>query len=643
MAAPVWTLSVDLQTKTATFSTGLSDAAKEARKSFGDIRNSANEMRDGVRGATGATSYSMMEARHGVMMLGEEFGVHLPRGITTFIASIGPVGAAMEAAFPFLAIGLGATMLIESLIKTGEAARKLAEAQEGVALATDKSFAEMGDKILEAGAKLDELRSNHVAALKKELELIDHATLKDLSGEFEHLSGAVDKVFAALGHGFLSSFLTDVAGVQNAANQFKAQYLQDLAKGDQKAASDLLTGTLKSAQDALQGMLATGQTAEMSKTVQAQQQFIQMLQTQIDLQGQANTLNREQRDLKTEGEAKKAEDAANKRAALEAKVNAEIAKGRADLDKQLEAGADEVSKIMNFRLESGLKKELEADQEKLKGLDDQLKLQAELNKEAARHQVSMGQISAEQIVDPAQAENAAYAAKKAALEHELEAIDQNDKEKVLKETQLNNRLEELELQHQNRLRQIKEREKQMWADVATHQIGTLMRVAQGQQSAASVMQGAIQNIESSLIQMAVAEIAHLDDTKLAQAKHAARWMFNAGEHFPWPTNIVMAPALAALGFASVMAFERGGIVPGVERGDVVPAMLTPGEGVIPKPVMEGLTRAGDSGQSPEVHNHRHEHRWNIQAMDAQGFERVLQKHSDVVERHVTSHVRKMNH
>ena len=117
MAQPVWTLSVDLQAKTASFTTGMADAAQAARASFGDIRNSSKEMGDGVSDASDTVNYSMTEARHGVMMLGEEFGVHLPRGITTFIASLGPVGAAMEAAFPFLAIILGATLLIEHIRK----------------------------------------------------------------------------------------------------------------------------------------------------------------------------------------------------------------------------------------------------------------------------------------------------------------------------------------------------------------------------------------------------------------------------------------------------------------------------------------------------------------------------------------------
>jgi hypothetical protein len=97
MPAPVWVLSVDLQTKTATFQSGMADAARSAKGAFGEIK-------EGARSTGRETGVSMMEARHGVMLLGEEFGIRLPRAISTFIASIGPIGAAMQAAFPFLAV-----------------------------------------------------------------------------------------------------------------------------------------------------------------------------------------------------------------------------------------------------------------------------------------------------------------------------------------------------------------------------------------------------------------------------------------------------------------------------------------------------------------------------------------------------------
>src|ERR1700735_1260822 len=129
----VWVLSVDLQTKTAVFQSGMADAAKAARGSFNDIKSGADEMGR-------ATGGSMMEARHGVMLLGEEFGIHLPRALTTFIASIGPVGAAMEAAFPFLAVAVGATLLIEALVKMHEAGEKLTQDQIVFGTAVQNAF-----------------------------------------------------------------------------------------------------------------------------------------------------------------------------------------------------------------------------------------------------------------------------------------------------------------------------------------------------------------------------------------------------------------------------------------------------------------------------------------------------------------------
>ena len=61
---PLWVLSVDLQAKTATFATGMGDAAKGAKGAFRDIETGAGEMGHEV-------GYNMSEARHGVMLLGE--------------------------------------------------------------------------------------------------------------------------------------------------------------------------------------------------------------------------------------------------------------------------------------------------------------------------------------------------------------------------------------------------------------------------------------------------------------------------------------------------------------------------------------------------------------------------------------------
>src|ERR1039458_8760947 len=111
MPTVIGTLTVNLEANTASFTADLGKAG-----------NSLENLSDKATTAGAATDYSMGEARHGVMLLGEEFGIHLPRGLTTFIASLGPVGAAMEIAFPFIAIAVGATLLIKHLVAIQEAA-----------------------------------------------------------------------------------------------------------------------------------------------------------------------------------------------------------------------------------------------------------------------------------------------------------------------------------------------------------------------------------------------------------------------------------------------------------------------------------------------------------------------------------------
>ena len=134
----------------------MGDAAKGAKGAFRDIKTGAGEMGHEV-------GYKMSEARHGVMLLGEEFGIHLPRALTSFIASMGPVGAAMEAAFPFLAIAVGATLLIEHLMKLREAGEKLTETQERFATATFNAFNTLDTKLIQAGIRADELRGDHLS------------------------------------------------------------------------------------------------------------------------------------------------------------------------------------------------------------------------------------------------------------------------------------------------------------------------------------------------------------------------------------------------------------------------------------------------------------------------------------------------
>ena len=126
----------------------------------------------------------------------------------------------------------------------------------------------------------------------------------------------------------------------------------------------------------------------------------------------------------------------------------------------------------------------------------------------------------------------------------------------------------------------------------------------------------------------------------ASCDRTGRQMFRAAGR---SRGIVMGPVLGAAAFASVMAFEGGGIVPGVGIGDIVDAKLEPGETVIPKKMTEQLNRAAnsdDAGPRPvQVHVH---HAPTIHALDAESMGRVLQKNAEVLTKHVEHTIRKMN-
>jgi hypothetical protein len=293
MAQPVWTLSVDLQTRTATFQTGMADAAKAARSAFGEIKDGASAMGTGV-------GYSTGEARHSVMLLGEEFGVHLPRGITSFIASLGPVGPALEAAFPFLAIALGATLLIEHLVKIKEEADKAAASQSEFGTTVTKSFMELDDKLLRAGIQMDELNDDHLSALRKQLELIDHASLKDLMAELDIVAKAADSTFATLKTSWFQ-FTEGSRGAKHALEDFKLQYDSLMAQGKDSQAHDLLAGTLDSAKKSLEVMKQSATMMGMGgfndKQIAAQNTLVDALNAQVTAEGKIAALKQAQENV----------------------------------------------------------------------------------------------------------------------------------------------------------------------------------------------------------------------------------------------------------------------------------------------------------------------------------------------------------
>jgi hypothetical protein len=171
------------------------------------------------------------------------------------------------------------------------------------------------------------------------------------------------------------------------------------------------------------------------------------------------------------------------------------------------------------------------------------------------------------------------------------------------------------------------------------------RILSGQQSFVSVMSGLINQLSQNLIE-SVLERQNVERVQqLGNAKTAASNVY--AEVSGWPVvGPFLAPIAAGGAFAAVMAFNEGTDgVPGVGNRDTVPAMLTPGECVVPGGVMDGLRKMANSGGFDGGGSTIHIHvRYSPQvtAIDSNGVEKMLKDHGKMFVKEFHSQVRRMN-
>jgi hypothetical protein len=719
MAQPVWVLSVDLQTRTATFQSGMSDAAKAARGSFNEIKAGADEMGR-------ATGGSMMEARHGVMLLGEEFGVHLPRALTSFIASIGPVGAAMEAAFPFLAVVVGATLLLQHLAKLKQEGEQLTASQANFGHTVANVLNGLNDKLLEAGIRTDELNHNHLGALHQQLELIDHQSLAELEHSFDEVAKSADLTRAQLKTTWYQ-FGQGSAGAMHALDEFKRKYEELLDKKDTGGATNLLSGTLQTAQHILelqrqaadnQGQSSKGGSHQgdyakfeqakndlkkqgigyTEKEVEAQQILVDSLRAQVTVQEKVNELKAAQKTNATASTQDKI-GTDNDKVAREQAQSQKIAMDEADKAweenyRRAVAALQENEKEKIDATKQGSAARLAAidaaiKEEDSKGLQEtgfyrglltsrvdltrqtateQAKLNAEAGKESAEHTARMGELqiaaareanqslvaqgrvsAQEQLDNELNFAAREYDVKKQALDAEIQALDTSDKEYENKKAQLNNKLLELDAQFANQdaaLMNAAQQKQVASIQALQKRIGDayssgFAQVLMKKESFARMMQQADSQMASSALKNALSLAASL--ATVQGRKHFNDARTAAADAWASAGNPILGAVEAASTFAAVMALNAGGIVPGVGNMDTVPALLTPGESVLPKKLTENLTNAaqGSNKSGPDIHVHHHA-RYEIHAIDGASVHQMLKDHADKFAEHATNHIRKMN-
>jgi len=132
------------------------------------------------------------------MLLEEATGVHLPRASRRSLPASVLLGLAFTAMLPILGV-VAAIEVVSKLVQAHEkaatAARELGNAEVDAGTKSTMVLQGLGDRLIEAGIKADELAGNHIGALNKQLELLDHQSLKELMDTFDKFGGEADQIF----------------------------------------------------------------------------------------------------------------------------------------------------------------------------------------------------------------------------------------------------------------------------------------------------------------------------------------------------------------------------------------------------------------------------------------------------------------
>ncbi|MGA6988641.1 MAG: hypothetical protein WBZ01_21495 [Terriglobales bacterium] len=649
----VGTLTVNLEANTARFTGDLGKAAKSAE----DFGRAATE-------AGGQVDYSMREARGTTALLGEELGVHIPRHLQTLIAEIPAVGAAFAEMLPIVGVVAAIAIIGKLIEKNAEAREKFGHDWAAAGVEVQDVFNSFSEKLLDAGIKADELAGNHLAALQKELQKIDNQSMKELASAFNTVAKAADHVFEDL-----KSHWYELGGSEEAKknlDEFKDKYDALLAVGNKAGASDLLANTLKSATAELSKDLAMqGSIYGVSeKRLKSEEEYVARLQDAVKLeQMSAQVASAEKGNANTEA-AQKAKKAADEALKVAQKNAQEIAHAFDDLDKGIMAGAEKANKAWAEGFEKQMGWQAKADQdakkaseEKQEGYDEVLRAavkaaeeEYKVATEKEKHLLAIHKQTLEQTAaDEVTANQRMVSTEEAALNARIAALDKFAPNYEKKEKELMDKIREIDQQgyaqqqqiqdaaqvkELSSLQQAENRMGEMIASTAAKAILTGKNVAQNFEKVGAEM------LESALTH--ALEMETIDGRiRLSKARTAAAEVYSTVA--AWPVvGPFLAPELAAGAFASVMAFADGGLVPGSGFGDSVPAMLSPGETVVSAALTEQVkgssgSGGGGGGKGHTVHVHT-----TVNAVDAENFGKLLNKHAAVVAAHVTGQLRRMN-
>jgi hypothetical protein len=639
----IGTLTVDLVANTASFTSDLDKAGT----GLDNLGNTAKEAGKNI-------DFSMAEAKGSIALVGDEIGVHIPRHLQALIAEIPGVGLAFAEMLPIVGVIAAIAIIAKLIAKTEEAKEKMARGWDSFDVTVQNVFNSLDDKLLQVGKRADELAGRHLEALHKELLLIDHASLHQLAEEF----GKLEKAGQSLMVEMKSSWYEINSGSQGASNaltRFNGEYDLLLAKGDKKGAYDKLVGTLDSANKELAKMEEAQKVTGIhnDKMIDSQRLLVSILQDQLKVtekeaavtkgeEGNAKTEYAQQEQQRQYATYEEQQKGLNKRFEAEKRYFEET-------EKLAKKSAEEKRKITDEEAEATaevLAKSVKTNEafanESMKHDLAMAKIQESAEEQAAKHSLAMRKSSAEEATKAEiEASEKRLAVEINALNREAAILEQAAIKDTLKLQQIEDKKTQLIAQstaEQTRIREAAEQRQYTVVTSAEERIaGEIAKTAtqsifQGKNMAASFEKMGEQMLESAtenILKMVVLQ----NFQKMSDAKVAAANAYAAVSAIP-VVGPFLAPAAAGAAFAGVMAFERGGEIPG---NGAVPIIGHGGETVVTKALTDQVKHNTGGGGSPITI-----HMGNVSALDADGVDEVLTRHASTIQKHVSSALRKQN-
>ena len=341
-------------------------------------------------------------------------------------------------------------------------------------------------------------------------------------------------------------------------------------------------------------------------------------------------------------------------AAIEAAIKEEQSKGLQDTAYYKEL---QLAKVNAVKDRAQMQEKIETDIAKA-SMDNETKMAALTNAtedQQAKFQLAMRRSTAQQALDAeVDSENRRYQATQAASARDLAFLQQDGEKNAAAIKQVHDKIEQETQSHENKLTQIREtaeeqRNKKILASETQLEEGITRNMAQtlvtGKNLAQSMEKLGAQMLEG-VVSHTLMMITTQDWQRASDAKTAAANAYASVSAIP-VVSPFLAPEAAAGAFAAVMAFDGGGIVPGINGGrDSVNAVLGPEEMVLPAPLSTGLQQMikdGVAGNKNAGDTHLHySNTYHVNTIDGDGMREALEAHSDMVQGHIQGVLRKRN-